>query len=718
MFAKYLFFILLVLSIILMSCQPTTEVSNEISTSTIDFQETKTVGIMAQLTKDSQATTDAIQTANVVSTANAKATLEAAETATIAYQGTEQAQQTEAVANTAQAKVAAITAVYLSTVNAAEALLKTASTWEIAQSYSFSEPPPLWEKYENINNSFNISSSYITDGKYRIESTAKKGFMMWRCIGEQNELYSDFFVTLEAENVDGSDFASHGFVFRVKDKDNLYSFTIDGRQNYKLDIVKDGNWHPLIPINYSSYINADQPDRISILGQGDHFTFFVNDQFLAETINDEFASGRVCLVIDLLKGDTSVIDFDNFEVRVPLLTMDTSPVITTTLTSSVVLPQPGNWQGETEAGFPISFRIKNEDETVLVTNLEIPMMCSSGELTIELGLKVDENLLIDNGIFQYSSNDMDINGEILESEVIEGTFHFHAEGLCEVTTTWIASPILNSNVLSNLSGRISFSSDRDGNNEIYVMNADGTDQKRITNNARSDMEPSWSPDGSRITFCSDHSGNSEIYVVDSNGSNLQRLTSNADMDCGPVWSPNGRLIAFHSYRGASWDIYVINADGSEERKITDHPETDTYPTWSPDGRHIAFHTTRDGDWEIYSMDSDGTNQKRLTNNPAFDWLPSWSPDGNSLAFWSKRNGEWEVYLINIDAPNPKRLTQGTNLKSGVSRPTWAPDSQSIAVSAVYDGSNYEIFVIDLNGTLLGRLTNTDSENYDPSWWGN
>ena len=143
--------------------------------------------------------------------------------------------------------------------------------------------------------------------------------------------------------------------------------------------------------------------------------------------------------------------------------------------------------------------------------------------------------------------------------------------------------------------QIAFVSRRDGNAEIYVMDADGTNQRRLTNNRANDRSPAWSPDGRRIAFVSERDGHvhvrhgwptSEIYVMDADGGNPQNLTNNPSDDWSPSWSPNGKRIAFVSERDEPrvyGDIYVMDADGSDPERLTNNPRDDRYPAWSPDG---------------------------------------------------------------------------------------------------------------------------------------
>ncbi|MEJ7862325.1 MAG: Calx-beta domain-containing protein, partial [Pyrinomonadaceae bacterium] len=209
----------------------------------------------------------------------------------------------------------------------------------------------------------------------------------------------------------------------------------------------------------------------------------------------------------------------------------------------------------------------------------------------------------------------------------------------------------------NNSGKIAFTSVRDGNEEIYAMNADGSEQTRLTNNAAADGSPAFSPDGSKIAFASDRDGNAEIYVMNADGSGQTRLTNNAAGDVYPAFSPDGSKIAFSSSRDGNFEIYVMNADGSGQTRLTNNAQTDYDPAFSPDGSKIAFTSARDGNDEIYVMNADGSGQTRLTNNAQTDYQPAFSPDGSKIAFASARDGgNAEIYVMNADGSGQTRLT--------------------------------------------------------------
>jgi TolB protein len=202
-------------------------------------------------------------------------------------------------------------------------------------------------------------------------------------------------------------------------------------------------------------------------------------------------------------------------------------------------------------------------------------------------------------------------------------------------------------------GKIAFH--RDGiNYEIYVMNADGTSQTRLTNNTDLDAEPIWSPDGTKIAFRSDRDNhNYQIYVMNPDGSEQTNISNNPAADIHPDWSPDGTKIAFGSDRAGSYQIYVMNADGSEQTRLT-NPAFGYQPSWSPDGTKIAFSSSRDGNSEIYVMNADGTSQTRLTNNAAIDEQPSWSPDDTEIAFISSR--DYQVYVMNADGSEQTNIS--------------------------------------------------------------
>ena len=234
--------------------------------------------------------------------------------------------------------------------------------------------------------------------------------------------------------------------------------------------------------------------------------------------------------------------------------------------------------------------------------------------------------------------------------------------------------------------KIAFVSLRDGDRnsnteidaylDIYVMNADGSGQTRLAAGIAEttfdtifvlDGHPAWSPDGKQIAFISDRDGDLEIYVMNADGSGQTRLTTDSAVSLGFAWSPDGSRIAFTS-RGRNWDIYVMNADGTGQRRLTTDAAVDEWPAWSPDGSRITFVSRRDGNSEIYVMNADGSGVTRLTTNSVIDMRPAWSPDGSKISFVSFSDGDVpELCVMKADGSGVTCLTV-----SGGLHPVWSP----------------------------------------------
>ena len=259
--------------------------------------------------------------------------------------------------------------------------------------------------------------------------------------------------------------------------------------------------------------------------------------------------------------------------------------------------------------------------------------------------------------------------------------------------------------------RIVFVSLRDLNNELYIMNADGSGVTRLTNNPAVDYDPACSPDGTRLAFMSRRDGNNEIYVMNSDGIGVTRLTNNGAEDWDPAWSGDGSRIAFVSDRDGNAEIYIMNATGGAATRVTDNTISDRWPSWSPDGNHIVLTSPRSGNDELLIKDLLTGDVTRLTNNPADDWDPEWSPDGRRIAFVSNRDGNEEIYVRDADSGGVTRLTN--NRAVDVS-PAWSPDGSRIAFVS-YVGTNGEIHVMNADGSSMTRVTNNPADDWDPTW---
>jgi TolB protein len=201
--------------------------------------------------------------------------------------------------------------------------------------------------------------------------------------------------------------------------------------------------------------------------------------------------------------------------------------------------------------------------------------------------------------------------------------------------------------------------------DILVANADGSQPKALTHGGYN-AEATISPDGKKIVFTSTRDGDLDIYTMDADGSHVKRLTTELGYDGGPFWSRDGQWIVYRAYhpkteqeiaeykqllkehliKPANLEIWVMRADGSQKRQVTHNGAANFGPYFFPDGRRIIFssnllaHDVNDmGNFELYAINTDGQGLERITYNPTFDGFPMFSPDGRKLVFASNRNGK-------------------------------------------------------------------------------
>jgi len=272
----------------------------------------------------------------------------------------------------------------------------------------------------------------------------------------------------------------------------------------------------------------------------------------------------------------------------------------------------------------------------------------------------------------------------------------------------------------NGDGRIAFYSERDGNAEIYTMRPDGSDLLRLTSNEYGDDSPAWSPDGSQIVFLSNREDPHppaclpqcfyQLYVIDADGSDEHKLVDTDFSVLHPDWHPDGDRLSFDSAANLQGDIYVVRADGTGLQRLI---EDGFWADWSPDGTQIVFASHRDGNVEIYVADADGSNQRRLTENTTLDYFPAWSPDGRRIAFGVAEKGQ--ISVMNADGSDERQLTVPGHCED----PAWSPDSSQIAFQSNHDG-DFEIYTLNVEEALQGKgsarqLTDNGVGDFWPAW---
>jgi TolB protein len=293
--------------------------------------------------------------------------------------------------------------------------------------------------------------------------------------------------------------------------------------------------------------------------------------------------------------------------------------------------------------------------------------------------------------------------------------NFGAAGLVEVTGV----------------GEIVFDSSRDGNREIFTMNADGSNLVNLTNHPAWDHMPCWSPDGSRIAFVSNRLGPQAIFVMYADGTGVKQVSAPSSGVSLPDWSPDGTRIV---YSTNSLDpvpaSYIVNADGSDLHPPI--PALHVFTTsddfirnsWHPNGNLLCVNTRDDSvgvGTDIFTMQPDGSNVTNITNTAGFDSMPRWSPGGTRLVWNSDRaphDGNHEIYVSEFDGVNlvaPQRITDNPNADV---QPSWSPDSQKVLWVRKDGGpmsSTGDIYIADLDGSDVRQLTTHASLDDFPSW---
>jgi TolB protein len=315
--------------------------------------------------------------------------------------------------------------------------------------------------------------------------------------------------------------------------------------------------------------------------------------------------------------------------------------------------------------------------------------------------EADGGVVFEGKVFDIKSERF-IFGKRYKTE--KSNFRFAAHRMAdEIMKLYGEKPIFTSKIV--------FVSNRDGNNEIYIMDYDGAGQTRITYNKYQDYMPAWSPDQRKIVYTSYKRANQDLVVVSPYEQKNMVLASKGLNNSG-AFSPDGKKVAICSTMDGNSEIYVVDADGTHLRRLTINSAIDSAPCWSPNGREIAFTSDRLGTGmpQIYIMDAEGGNVRKVSFGGNYHDSPAWSPDGERIAFVSRVENTFDLYILNL---RTNRISKVTETKAHNETPSWSPDGRHLVFSSDASGT-IQIYSVDYDGANLRQLT-TSGQNKLPSW---
>ena len=306
---------------------------------------------------------------------------------------------------------------------------------------------------------------------------------------------------------------------------------------------------------------------------------------------------------------------------------------------------------------------------------------------------------------------------------------------------WCLSILLCSSIFAQAPTRakIVFTSTRDGNGEIYMMNADGSGEVRLTDHPGDDFDPVWSPTGEHIAFVSEreHQGLYDIYLMDADGQNIRKAFSDMEYRTAPTWSPDGQNIAYHTYSPVpDWAVYFDRLGGGKAERLSEAAMTrGGFPAWSPDGTEIAFTDVVAGppvriaplavgipmEMHIWIINLQTHEKERLLPrlSSGDTYYPVWSPDGTKLAFyWRERDRQKVgIYIVNRDGKKLEEI-----VKNAGGMVAWAPNGRELIYSQTVNGQR-QLFKTDLHsrikaplaplGPIIGHGRNSGWDWFDP-----
>jgi TolB protein len=259
--------------------------------------------------------------------------------------------------------------------------------------------------------------------------------------------------------------------------------------------------------------------------------------------------------------------------------------------------------------------------------------------------------------------------------------------------------------------RIAFVKKGPSASELYTINFDGSDLRRITHYNSLTLSPRWSPDGRRLAFTSFKDGNPDIYLQDLEGGKSEKLVSYPGLNLPGSWSRDGAKLLVTLSREGSPGIYEMNVGTRMLQRLTRESTINVSPVRSPDEKSIAFVSNRNGSPQIYIMDAEGGNVRRLTMEGNYNTSPAWSPKGKKIAYEGSVNGQFQIFVIDEEGGLPIQMTFE---RGDHESPSWSPDGRYLVYS-VRGGGRNRIEIINAGGRNSRVLQEGSDACQSPFW---
>lgn len=260
--------------------------------------------------------------------------------------------------------------------------------------------------------------------------------------------------------------------------------------------------------------------------------------------------------------------------------------------------------------------------------------------------------------------------------------------------------------------KIIFVNNSTGNKEIYMVDYDGYNLKRITTDKTLDLFPKWTRNGKNIVYTTYKYGNPDLYMMDTDGRNRTAVSRFQGVNVTPSFSKDGNLMVLTLSKGRSPNLYLMEMDSKKLRQLTHSDSVDTSPCFSPDKQDIVFISDRAGKPQMYITDVEGINIRRIRTDGYTD-APSWSPRGDKIAFTMQTAGKgaFDIYIYDILSEQVAQLTlEGDSNEA----PSFSPDGRFIAYTSKR-GDEIGLYMVSIDGSFQRKLVDMKGDCYTPAW---